>query len=883
MLWEHQEIWVDTVGEMTLEGLRAGRYGPGRDVDPAGFLDLQDFHVWHRTNIVNRGSKIRQDYLVFSCCTEHYRIFVVRDGEVVSSHYSEEGRLVADYQSSTLLTTEPGDSVTVYFQGYSEVPVSELAASQLQVSPNRRVVGLLLFLYGQYFTYLGLMLGICISSLIFWFLFRRSAFAWFAAFAIALPIYLININGFRGYLPFEWLTVPPIRPVDFAILSLIVSLTGFTYRFLELGNPPDRFSRWYLVMGGLTVGIHLIMFLWWPNRASAILVGNVLLVLWSILIIWACLREARRGSVAARAMLYSISGLFVAAVSYISLLVIHPELGSLGGIMQLGSIAFSGVIFYALFSQVRAERSRTEQLKAQNAMRSTFFANISHEFRTPLTLILGPLKQLRDRLTDPKDRQLLEVAHRNGTRQLDLVNQVLELSRLEAGQLTLQRRETELVSLLRRVTNLYASAAEQREITLSFSATAERVQYRCDPEQLERVVNNLLSNALKFTPAGGFIAVGLTTEPARGGIEVSVTDSGPGIPVDQEEQIFDRFFTQGSGEGRLSVGTGIGLSVSRELVQLHEGRIFVATPPEGGARFTVWLPETYVTAIQSHPAAVPEEAPVAPAVPATAAVTEPVAPRLPSDRPLVLVVEDHPDLRGYLESLLSARYRVVTAENGRTGLELAREHLPQLVISDVMMPDMDGYALCAALKTDLLISHVPVILLTARAAREDRLDGLRTGADDYLTKPFDADELLLRAGNLIRSRRLLRERFADSLSLRPSEVTATEVDREFLETAVSTVERHMEDADSNLDVLARELGMSRASLNRKFRALLDQSSNQFVQGVRLERGAELLRKESLTVGEVALRTGFGSTAYFGKLFRARFGQTPGEYRAAASS
>ena len=245
---------------------------------------------------------------------------------------------------------------------------------------------------------------------------------------------------------------------------------------------------------------------------------------------------------------------------------------------------------------------------------------------------------------------------------------------------------------------------------------------------------------------------------------------------------------------------------------------------------------------------------------------------------MIVVVEDNPDLQRYLTTSLSPHYRVQVAANGREGLTLIEQVMPHLVISDVMMPEMDGFEMCGLLKSRLAISHIPVILLTARSTSEDRVAGLNTGADDYLTKPFLQKELLARTRNLIESRKLLRERFAASITLKPEEVTTTSVDQEFLQAAMKAVEKNIDKEDFKVDALARELAMSRTSLNRKFRALLDQSTNQFIQNVRLERAADLLQKQDLTVSEIAMETGFSSTGYFIRCFRDKFGETPGGFR-----
>jgi len=416
--------------------------------------------------------------------------------------------------------------------------------------------------------------------------------------------------------------------------------------------------------------------------------------------------------------------------------------------------------------ELELRRVEAEKMKELDSMKSHFFANISHEFRTPLTLILGPVSQLLARTQDELDRHDLRIMERSARRLQRLINQLLDLARIEAGKLKLQAREVDLVRFMSRVVATFESHARLRRIDLSFNAHPGRIEVYLDPEKFENVIYNLLANAFKYTPDGGEVQVRVALEADdlqkdnhstdAHHVEITVTDTGIGIPSESLGKIFSRFYQVEDVKARELGGTGIGLALVKELVDLHHGRISVESRMQKGTTFRIQLPlgrdhlapeeivegGTDQEITQALPGEIPEEPQSQPS-----AVT-PVrnAPALPEA--LVLVVEDNPDMRAYLTGSLKEDYRVVDATDGEEGLHLAINEIPDLVVSDVMMPRMDGFELCRKLKNDERTSHVPVILLTARATSKDKLEGLEQGADDYLIKPFDVGELKARVGNL---------------------------------------------------------------------------------------------------------------------------------------
>ena len=545
-----------------------------------------------------------------------------------------------------------------------------------------------------------------------------------------------------------------------------------------------------------------------------------------------------------------------------------------------------------LRNELKRREFEARKLQEMDELKSRFFANVSHEFRTPLTLILGPLETLLQRIDDRDSRQSLRLMRRNARRLQRLIEQLLDLSKLRSGRMALRVRPMNVVAFVRTVTISFASLAERKGIRLAFSGPDEGVRVYADRDKLEKIVSNLLSNALKFTPEGGEVTVAVQpVRPAagRGLVEISVADTGVGIAAEHLERIFERFYQVDDTITRSQGGTGIGLALAKELVELHGGEIWAESQAGKGARFFVRLP---LGKAHLEPHEVAEEEPVLRAAeemtPDTGADGENgrngrngrdgvAAPR--KEAPRVLVVEDNADVRGYIRSHLASRYAVLEAEDGPAGLELAVAEMPDLVISDVMMPGLDGFELCRKLKTDPRTSHIPVILLTARASAESKIQGLETGADDYITKPFDVKELGVRVCNLIEQRRRLRERFQREFILRPREEVVTSADDRFLCRAMQVVEAHLDDAGFSAERFAREVGLSATHLHRKLKALTGHSATEFVRMVRLKRAAYLIEKGRGNIAEIAYAVGFNNPSYFAARFRELYGVAPSEYAA----
>ena len=540
--------------------------------------------------------------------------------------------------------------------------------------------------------------------------------------------------------------------------------------------------------------------------------------------------------------------------------------------------------------RLELEMVEAAKLKEMDNLKSRFFANISHEFRTPLTLILGPIEKWRGKVIEGDFQKDLGMMERNSRRLLELINQLLDLSKIEAGKMELKASRVNIVQFTNALIRSFQSAAESRSIELTFAPKDGLFELYADRDKLDKILTNLLSNALKFTPDRGRVNVGIkrgaepsSTGPGGGWIDIEVSDTGIGIPKSEIDHLFSRFYRVERSRTHIQEGTGIGLALARELAELHRGLILVRSQVGEGTVFTVRLPlgkrhlkpEEIVESPDAFVAQHHEEHTTL-IEGKHASIDYPLV--LQNKRPIVLVVEDNAEVRAYVSENLRGEYQVVEARDGSEGLKIAGEVIPDLIVSDIMMPGKDGNELCATLKSDEKTSHVPIILLTAKAGKENKVEGLEARADDYLTKPFDARELLARVRNLIEIRRRLRERFSMSRVLKPGDIEVTSIDDVFLQKAISVVERRMGDGKFGVEHLRDELGLSRTQLHRKITALTNQSAGGFIRYMRLQRAKDLLKQNAGTVSEIAFQVGFNSVAYFTKCFHEQFAMVPSEFR-----
>ena len=871
----------DPTGELTIADLIDDRVPATPAATLDGVNEARNYYVWQSLVLENQTSTPTSQLLYLNPDADSLWVYLVLDGRVMDRRTwyqgaSNDQSLLTILPSAFEIMTPALGRLDVHARLFYRKGLGVDVLSDILIAPTQQAVNHKFKLTAWHSLYAGLMIGISLLSLLTYRLFRERAFVYFSILTVSLAAYFLDSHRLFELVGVGYITTNGTTLMQFFISAIVVSVSAFGISYVKLKR---EFRVAYYVLVALIVVVVAAQYIpFWldlPIR-TIVIVANVAILTWMVFALTLVIILWRRGHAAARRLIFAIFVMALPGVVYLLQLMFISEYLDWGQVsFELGTLGFSILIFSGLYVQVVGIRNEAQSLGKQSAMKSRFFANISHEFRTPLTLIMGPLEQLlRRHPAESTDHELLNVAYANAKRQLNLINRVLELSRLEADQEKLEAQALDLVLLTRHATMAFSSLAEQREIELSFTSEVDTLPMSLDKVKMEDTLFNLLSNALKYTPAGGSVTVRLHRKERD--VLIEVIDTGLGIAKERLSGVFDRFFQVGEGSGEQEAGgSGIGLSLVRELVRLHGGHVYAESEPGQGSTFTIALPLHRKTAqplTLEAPGGSPDPPPELPDLETIHLLSDAAS---PTDAPLVLVVEDNPELRGLIRYTLQQAYRIEEAADGDEGITRARKLQPALIISDVMMPGRDGFALCEALKTDVVTSHIPIILLTAKASADARITGLDTGADDYLTKPFNDRELLARVRNLIESRRILRQRYAQSIELKPEEVTTNPVDTQFLQRAMEIVEERMSDETFKVADFARDLQMSSASLNRKLRSLLDQSTNQFIQSVRLQRAADLLAQKGQTVGEVADLTGFSSSAYFIRVFREKYGVTPG--------
>jgi len=522
-----------------------------------------------------------------------------------------------------------------------------------------------------------------------------------------------------------------------------------------------------------------------------------------------------------------------------------------------------------------------EQARADTEAKLRFFTNFSHELRTPLTLIMGPVEELLSNSSDLSgaQRQDLALVQRNTQRLLQLVNQLLDFRKIEVGKMAVRATESDLVAFVRELVEAFEKPAQLRGVQLRFVAAETELLAWFDANLLDKVFLNLLSNALKFTPEQGQITVSLQAVDGGRAWRVSVADTGPGISAQDRAHVFEWFY-QGE-QGAVAKGSGMGLALAHGLVRLHQGQLTLSSQPGQGSTFTVMVPRELPTELRaSGPAQLPAIALDEPEpLPADFGTEVSLATTETASETLVLVIEDNAEVNDFLVRKLRGDFRVQTATDGHSGFRLATDLIPDLIVCDVMMPGLSGLEVVAQLRADWRTSHIPVVLLTARSAAEQQLEGVQAGADLYLTKPFNPTFLLESVRTLLSNRARQREHFRRELSLDTATVAPASPDQKFLLDLTAVVEAHLTKTDLSVEDVARALGISRMQLYRKVKAVLGTGVTDFIQSLRLTKARELLLDEQRTVSDVAYELGFSSPSYFSTSFRARYQLSPSEFRA----
>jgi signal transduction histidine kinase/ligand-binding sensor domain-containing protein/AraC-like DNA-binding protein/ActR/RegA family two-component response regulator len=555
-------------------------------------------------------------------------------------------------------------------------------------------------------------------------------------------------------------------------------------------------------------------------------------------------------------------------------------------------IVYLIVLFFIKREKLRnelvIERVKFKELHKIDMLKFQFFTNISHEIRTPIALIVSPLTRIKNSVMSREQIMMdLEVVYRNALRLGKLVDQLLDYRKLEAGKLKLELSRGNIVSFLENILFMFKEMSADKKIDLKFYSAMDQADIYFDADKIEKVVFNLLSNAFKHTSEEGTISVVISTtyiteqeldNDDSGGsgeyVQIVVRDTGTGIEDSKKEQIFDRFY---QAKNSTTYGSGIGLALSRELIKIHHGRISLKSQMGVGTEITIRFPVVKEDPKLKEPSEATNNRPL---VGQNNAIDKESLEKLAHiEDPVLLVLEDNRELLEFIASIFREEYYVLTAEDGEAGLELAREAIPDLVISDILMPRLDGIKLCKKLKQDFRTSHIPVILLTALSTKQHEKEGILGGADEYIAKPFDPSLLKIKVDQLLATRRLLKEKYTRDYILEPRLVpeAAGTPDDKFLAKLVSIVEDNISDPEFGTLKISREIGVSRTQLYRKISALTEMTVKEFIRNIRLKRAAQLIKRNGVNISEVAYAVGFQQVAYFRKCFKEMYGMTPSEF------
>ncbi len=539
------------------------------------------------------------------------------------------------------------------------------------------------------------------------------------------------------------------------------------------------------------------------------------------------------------------------------------------------------------------EKQKEEELQR---LKLEFFTNISHELRTPLTLIKGPLEYLQKKGNDVKPEIAQEqygLMKKNTNYLLRLVNQLLDFRKINQGKMHLVMRHSDIVAFIKEIAEPFQFLSHKQHVKFTIRAIEPSLITWFDHDALEKIINNLLSNAFKFTPKNGSITINISREKNSKNPEdenhvvIEVKDSGIGISSSKTETIFERFYTKKGSDKNNPKGVGIGLSFTKSLIELHQGTIHVSSKPGQGTNFIVKIP-TSKEAYSNIPEISCKESTDTDfvrrssenesfAIDIDDETTDNSISKSRSQSPVLLVVDDNKDIRTFIKHVLKDDYTIYEAENGQEGFEIASKITPNVIVTDLLMPIMDGLQLCEKIKTTKTTSHIPVLILTAKLSQESELEGLKHGADDYIRKPFDVELLHLKLNNILQHREKLRLRFNREITLQPKEVTVTSSDERFLQQAIEIVEKHMMNTDFSVEMLVKEMEHSRSNLYLKFKEITGLSSSEFIRNIRLKRAVQLFESSDLSVKEIMYMTGFNTASYFAKCFKKQFGVKPSEY------
>lgn len=731
---------------------------------------------------------------------------------------------------------------------------------------------------GEYHFYLGVTVMSFFLFLIGFLVNKNSSFLIYSVYLLTLVAYYVNrtplaLNFWNNFYPELY-----YYSNQFLRLSHMPIYYYFILRFLDVKKNSPKIAKYIIysiiVMLGFTFS-YLFTIIFFPFFSLRFVMINYYfpVSMLNSLIIFFLLLYKKTDLIAKITLIGSIILMLGGAIAIFSV----DALFLLKTVL-IETIIFFGVISYQSrlsetaiaqnkLSLEHEKREKTSLLQL-NSLKSRFFENISHEFKTPLTLIKAPIEDAIHNKTELTQKDL-ELLSNNTDRLNRLINDLLSLSKLESGTLSLRLTRENPIAQIKEMAAQYLSYAQSKNIDLQIVLPKKRLSAEYDTDILEKVVANLLSNALKFTNSEGKII--LTASIDNEILMLNVEDNGIGISEALKDKIFDRFY-QVSEKDESRPGSGIGLSLIKELINLHKGKITMKSTLGEGSIFSVEIPLADIqpdTSIQKTPEDTSKEI--------ISDSLDPSKTAINSDAPLLLIVEDNKELREFLKSRLSYAYRVKLAEDGEKGISKALKYIPDLIISDIMMPNTDGITLCKTLKKNPKTSAIPIVMLTAKATEKDELIGIGIGADAYITKPFNIEILKATLQQLILSRKNLIKRYSGKTLFSPTPENLVTADQDFLERLRKILEQRLVEPGFNIERLSEELGMSRMQLNRRIKEVIGETPTDFLNNEKLELSKILLKDTKLSIKEVAYASGFSSSSYFIKCFRKKFGETPSNY------
>lgn len=514
---------------------------------------------------------------------------------------------------------------------------------------------------------------------------------------------------------------------------------------------------------------------------------------------------------------------------------------------------------------MQLEQKETDRLRELENFRSRLYTDITHEFRTPLTVILGTADQLNRQSKTKENQQKIHLIQRNGKNLLELINQLLDLAKVEHNELSINYIQGDIFNYIHYLSESFHSLAQSRQIKLQLQSPKQEIWMDYDPVKIRQIMGNLISNAIKYTSTNGKVSINIDT-PSANQVQIMVSDTGQGIPDKDIARIFDRFY-QADDDIAKAGGTGIGLALTRELVHLLGGKIGVESQIGVGTTFKIHLPITKKAALESveQQAILPSNTPYPP---------KPIVTQIANKEYTLLIIEDNADVTAYLIACLEKDYNLLFAINGQKGIEQAIENVPDIIISDVMMPKKTGFEVCETLKADERTSHIPIVLLTAKADVDSRITGLKRGADAYLAKPFHEQELAVQLQNLLQLRKQLQARYQSLAHIPKTKETAVQLEDAFIERVRRKIEANLQNDEFGINELCQSMQMSRTQLHNKLKVLTDRSTSKFIRSVRLNKAKQLLTETDLSVKEVAFQVGYDDRAYFSRVYKGEFGVSP---------